>query len=70
MRWYRQTGRHRSLKIILFKLQPIVQAAFSSGSLTAACLNLTAVASVILAKRLHLGLRRGHENQDCLLTPC
>ena len=60
MRWTYSKFVEPNLGFSLFKLQSIVNAAFGSGPLTAALLNLTAVALVTVVKRYlsdHLRLR-------------
>lgn len=51
MRWTCSKFVEPDLGFSLFKLQSIVNAAFGSGPLTAALLNLTAVALVAVVKR-------------------
>ena len=51
MRWTYSKFVEPDLGLSLFKLQSIVNAAFGSGPLTAALLNLTAVALVTVVKR-------------------
>lgn len=51
MRWTYSKFVEPELRLSLFKLQPIVIAALGSGPLTAALLNLTAVALVAVVKR-------------------
>ena len=60
MRWTYSKFVEPDLGFSLFKLQSIVNTAFGSGPLTAALLNLTAVALVTVVKRYlsdHLRLR-------------
>lgn len=59
MRWTYSKFVEPNLGFSLFKLQSIVNAAFGSGPLTAALLNLTAVALVTVVKRyLPVALRQ------------
>lgn len=63
MRWTYSKFVEPDLGFSLFKLQSIVNAAFGSGHLTAALLNLTAVALVTVVERYlsdHLRLRSVH----------
>jgi len=52
MKWIKMLRVEEPVDVSVFKLQPIVQAAFSSGSLTAAFLNLSAVAALAVTRRL------------------
>ncbi|MEH6791516.1 hypothetical protein [Parasphingorhabdus sp.] len=65
MRWTYSKFVEPDLGFSLFKLQSIVNAAFGSGPLTAALLNLTAVALVAVVKRYQPDLLRLRSEHPC-----
>ena len=65
MRWTYSKFVEPDLRLSLFKLQSIVNAAFGSGPLTAALLNLTAVALVTVVKRYMPDLLRLRSAHPC-----
>jgi len=65
MKWIRMLRVDEPVDVSVFKMQPIVQAAFSSGSLTAAFLNLSAVAALAVSRRIQAILHCMRDEECC-----